>query len=195
MYSLVSKMGGVFTDCMLEFYYLSWHSLVLTLILLTWRIWWAPNNTSKWQMGFNSAFKGLKNYLIQEIFSERQEGPLTSSCTVWSIIFYLYCNPLFVTLHLSDTRIFDCAFLWIWGKCTAVLLSSCLCCFLDACRVGFMFLIIFIWQFVPEWYSLTIGVTSGVLVPGSHYGSCIPKYCRGYLVYSCSDIVWWWQHW
>jgi len=23
---------------------------VLTLILLTWRIWWAPNNASKWQM-------------------------------------------------------------------------------------------------------------------------------------------------
>ena len=30
----------------------------LTLILLTWRIWWT-NNVSKWQMGFNSAFKGL----------------------------------------------------------------------------------------------------------------------------------------
>jgi len=32
----------------------------LTLILLTWRITWAPNNASKWQIGFNSAFKGLK---------------------------------------------------------------------------------------------------------------------------------------
>jgi len=31
----------------------------LTLILLTWRIWRAPNNASRWQMGFNSAFKGL----------------------------------------------------------------------------------------------------------------------------------------
>jgi hypothetical protein len=31
----------------------------LTLILLTWRKWRA-NNASKWQMGFNSAFKGLK---------------------------------------------------------------------------------------------------------------------------------------
>ena len=31
----------------------------LTLILLTWSIWWAPNNASKRQMGFNSAFKGL----------------------------------------------------------------------------------------------------------------------------------------
>ena len=32
----------------------------LTLILLTWRKW-TPNNASKWQMGFNSAFKGLKH--------------------------------------------------------------------------------------------------------------------------------------
>jgi hypothetical protein len=31
----------------------------LTLYLLTWRIWRAPNNASKGQMGFNSAFKGL----------------------------------------------------------------------------------------------------------------------------------------
>ena len=31
----------------------------LTLNLLTWRIWWAPNNASSWQMGFNSAFKVL----------------------------------------------------------------------------------------------------------------------------------------
>jgi len=34
-------------------------ALSLTLILLTWRIWWS-NNASKWRMGFNSAFKGLK---------------------------------------------------------------------------------------------------------------------------------------
>ena len=31
----------------------------LTLILLMWSIGWAPNNASKWQMGFNLAFKGL----------------------------------------------------------------------------------------------------------------------------------------
>jgi len=34
-------------------------SFVLTLYLLTWKIWWAPNNASKGQMGFNSTFKGL----------------------------------------------------------------------------------------------------------------------------------------
>jgi len=31
----------------------------LTLILLTWRIWWSPNIVSRWQMKFNSVFKGL----------------------------------------------------------------------------------------------------------------------------------------
>ena len=31
----------------------------LTLILPTWRIWWAPKNVNKWQMGFSLAFKGL----------------------------------------------------------------------------------------------------------------------------------------
>ena len=25
-----------------------------------WKIWWAPNNASKWQIGFNPAFEGLK---------------------------------------------------------------------------------------------------------------------------------------
>ena len=25
-----------------------------------WNIWWTPNNTSKWQMGFNSQFKTVK---------------------------------------------------------------------------------------------------------------------------------------
>jgi hypothetical protein len=34
---------------------------LLTLILLTWRIWCATNNASKWQVGFNLAFEGLKS--------------------------------------------------------------------------------------------------------------------------------------
>ena len=32
----------------------------LTLNTLMWKIWWAPNNVSRWQMGFNSAFKGSR---------------------------------------------------------------------------------------------------------------------------------------
>jgi hypothetical protein len=34
-------------------------SVTLTFTLLTWRIWWAPNIVSRWQIKFNSAFKGL----------------------------------------------------------------------------------------------------------------------------------------
>ena len=33
--------------------------MILTLIPLTWSVWWVPNNASKRQIGFNSAFKGL----------------------------------------------------------------------------------------------------------------------------------------
>jgi len=47
----------------------------LTLILLTWKKWWAPNNASKQQMGFNSAFKGLTCIL-------RSSDQGTSSCFV-----------------------------------------------------------------------------------------------------------------
>jgi hypothetical protein len=32
---------------------------ILAFILLTWTIWRAPTNASKWRLGFNSAFKGL----------------------------------------------------------------------------------------------------------------------------------------
>jgi hypothetical protein len=38
----------------------NWAFKVLALILLTWRIWWAANNDSKWLMGFTWAFKVLK---------------------------------------------------------------------------------------------------------------------------------------
>jgi len=38
--------------------------LHLTLILLTWRFLWAPNNVSKSHIGFNSAFKVLIHIFI-----------------------------------------------------------------------------------------------------------------------------------
>jgi len=43
---------------------------VLTLSLLTCRIWWATNNASKWQMGFNSAFKGLNSEQFHALCTE-----------------------------------------------------------------------------------------------------------------------------
>ena len=62
----------------------------LTLILLMWRIWWAPNNASKWEMGFNLAFKGLKF----QAYSAQKENdeilitkPNTCRCTNFSNLF------------------------------------------------------------------------------------------------------------
>jgi hypothetical protein len=51
--------------CMENFCQLLLNRDSLTLILLTWRIfvWWAPNNASRRQMGFNSAFKGLMGHI------------------------------------------------------------------------------------------------------------------------------------
>jgi hypothetical protein len=48
----------------------------LTLNPLTWKIWWAPSNASRWQMGFNSAFKGLDrcNVASQEV----------TACLAWA---------------------------------------------------------------------------------------------------------------
>ena len=42
----------------------------LTLILLRWRIGWAPNNASRWQMGFNLAFKGLRHAMESKPFAQ-----------------------------------------------------------------------------------------------------------------------------
>jgi hypothetical protein len=36
------------------------------LTLLTWTIWRAPTNVSKWRMGFNTAFKGLTDVYPEE---------------------------------------------------------------------------------------------------------------------------------
>jgi len=64
------------------------HAIQLTLNPLTWRIWSAPNNASRWQMGFHSVFKGLnitvkflttQNYKITVLF--------VAECLQNSIIF------------------------------------------------------------------------------------------------------------
>jgi len=49
-------------------------SRILTLILLKWRIWPASNNASKWRMGFNSAFKVLKEEHTELAFENRVLG-------------------------------------------------------------------------------------------------------------------------
>jgi len=63
----------------------------LTLILLTWRIWWATNNASRWQMKFHSAFKGLNqdNKMDgQDVEDARNrcEMQLWRNGTVWEML-------------------------------------------------------------------------------------------------------------
>ena len=55
------------------------HTAKLTLILLMWRIWWASNNVSKWKVGFNSAFKGLKaSYSANRLLFLRSKAAWTA---------------------------------------------------------------------------------------------------------------------
>jgi hypothetical protein len=56
----------------------------LTLILLTWRIRRAPNNASKWQVGFNSAFKGLTRAAPIPSYIPWDGFMLTDECTKYS---------------------------------------------------------------------------------------------------------------
>ena len=61
----------------------------LTLTPLTWKIWWAPNNTSKWQIRFNSEFRGL-NWTYKKKYK-----------CVWRHIFYL----LYTAVHCHGYKI------------------------------------------------------------------------------------------
>jgi hypothetical protein len=54
----------------------------LTLNPLTWNILWAPNYACRWQMGFHSAFKGLR-------WVKKQEKIMLFLSTPWK---YIYGN-------------------------------------------------------------------------------------------------------
>ena len=64
---------------------------ILILTLLTWRIWWAPTNASKWRMGFNLAFKGLNptGYVMHQQFNIQQ---LYALPTLYLCVLYLSEN-------------------------------------------------------------------------------------------------------
>jgi hypothetical protein len=67
----------------------------LTLILLTWRKFGA-NNVSKWQMGFNSTFKGLNSVI--------EVGPqqVKYSSLLNLLRFLSVCSVLTLGLHKSQ---------------------------------------------------------------------------------------------
>jgi len=79
----------------------------LTLILLTWRIWWASNNASSWQMGFNWAFKGLKytiiSFLHVSVFNDHHQGAL--SVPGWSYIYVKTLGKITSLYKLGDVTV------------------------------------------------------------------------------------------
>ena len=69
----------------------------LSLNPLTWKIWWAPNNASRCQMRFNSAFKGLNERRHFKYFAEMQINLLACvkipSAFLGSIYVVNFCVP------------------------------------------------------------------------------------------------------
>jgi len=73
----------------------------LTLILLTWKIWWAPNTAGKWQMRFNLAFKGLTWVLCLRL---RASLIFINNCPnemQHKAVYLLFCK---FTLHVSGVN-------------------------------------------------------------------------------------------
>ena len=82
------------------------HFFTLTLNPLTWKIWRAPNNASRLQMGFNSAFKGLKHLkLLQHvsIFLDHSHSIISTSTNAYIYItFFFYIKTLKIALTCFD---------------------------------------------------------------------------------------------
>jgi len=78
----------------------------LTPYLLMWRIWWAPNNTSGWQIGFNSAFKGLRIVTLCNVAywcnMWYTTGATCDTLLVQHVIHY-WCNMWYTTGATCDT--------------------------------------------------------------------------------------------
>jgi hypothetical protein len=89
------------------------HNPCLTLILLTWRILWAPNDASKWQIGFNSAFKRLSEDHLSE--SELQLIHLTNyslgakycrkTFLKGDVSIFVYANFKYTNINIDDYNI------------------------------------------------------------------------------------------
>jgi hypothetical protein len=85
------------------------------LTLLTWRIWCDPNSASKWQIRFNSAFKGLKvlyrkpsqDKMLQNVFKVTLEMYQTQSAQFFVVtskqntLFKCVCFAYFCLLAIE----------------------------------------------------------------------------------------------
>jgi hypothetical protein len=90
--AFLTKSGTVIlSDKPLPYFYMQFK---LTLILLMWRIGWAPNNASRWQMGFNSAFKGNSSDLLN---AYNEDYTKKYSTTIF--VLNIFCHA-----HLTTSR-------------------------------------------------------------------------------------------
>ena len=93
----------------------SWRS-ILTLILPTSRILWALNNASRWQLGFNSVFKGLilsshlllclPSGLFPPVFPTKTLcmpilAPIRATCPANLILLYFITRTIFGEQYIS----------------------------------------------------------------------------------------------
>jgi hypothetical protein len=103
------------------------HNLIssaLTLIQLTWRIWWAPNNASKWQMRFNSVFNTLPSghaeirdcypvhcwqvtHICVLLMSDNREFKIWCYCLSFWILLH---GTLFFCVHMAWLTVWKVAF-------------------------------------------------------------------------------------
>jgi hypothetical protein len=70
----------------------------LTLYLLTWRIWWAPNNASIWEMGFDLASKGLVNRsptMYQDVLVTKMQHHYYYNIYIYINMRYIYLSYVF----------------------------------------------------------------------------------------------------
>ena len=108
-------------------------NVMLTLILLTWNIGWAPHNASKWQVGFNSAFKGLTYTYIDGLVRNTDEVLLEQNfCTLFMGAPGFKGLVSVEQIKRSEKRLLvlyyatKCTFLQlIWTGCESSPLSAC----------------------------------------------------------------------
>jgi len=83
----------------------------LTLIMLTWRIRWAPNNASKWQIGFNSSFKGLI-YIFGTFAKRRATASLLLSVRLFPWNLAVSSETVLMKFHVCDFHENDIFLFW-----------------------------------------------------------------------------------
>jgi len=93
--SLLRTVGFIYPHIYMDFSSILRRNKIfrsLTLILLTWRIWWAPNNASRWQMGFNLAFKGLTDRIFLTYIG------------IYYIYMYIYYLYIYIYICLREGK-------------------------------------------------------------------------------------------